>query len=91
MVSSRGEAWGGGTEESFIEVLAQGSPSQTPGQEPTGPGPTPLARWQADGGQHVLPGHWPRRTQASGTGSTEQSLPGRGLGTKQQNELRFRS
>ena len=42
-------------------------------------------------GGHVLPGHWPRRTQALGTGRTENSLPGRGLGMKPQKELRFRS
>lgn len=65
---------------SFREDLALDSPSQTPGQEPIGPGPAPL---RGEGG-HVLPGHWPRRTQALGTGRTEHSLPGRGLGMEQQ-------
>lgn len=41
-------------------------------------------------GGHMLPGHWPRRTQALGTGRTGHSLPGRGLGMKRQKELGFR-
>lgn len=79
-VGSRGELQRG---------LGSGQPRSDTWSGAYGPWSSSLGVLRA--GMCLLPGHWPRRTQALGAGRTEHSLPGRGLGMKPQKELRFRS